>query len=299
MKTVPDICVVIPTLNREKELVDTIHAVLKQSHQNLELLVVDQSQSHQPETAKAIAAVTDKRFRYYLADPPSLPAARNFALRYARAPIVLFLDDDVTLPKDLVHWHLKTFEQHPEISAVAGRVMQKGFPVLPDVLQFDEYSISHGVFTATKPGFTNAFPGGNHSLRVKDALAVGGFDTRYYGSAFREESDMSLRLSQSGRKIYFQPKAELLHLAAHYGGTRVSGHIFDNPTFYKNEAFFTLRTVAKGKRWQAFKLKYTEYCVDKGGRHIENRRKKLFYAGIATALWRLAFGRQIVTRERG
>lgn len=295
----PDICVVIPTYRREEVLLDTIDGILKQSHQNLELLVVDQSTEHSAETATALAAINDPRFRYYLADPPSLPAARNFALRHTKALIVLYLDDDITPDKDLVKYHLQAFKEHPDISAVAGRVLQKGFPIKKNVLSFDDYAISEGVFTATDATYTNAFPGGNCALKVEDALRVGGFDTRFYANAFREESDMALKMSRAGMKIYFEPRASLLHLATHSGGTRAATYtdILDTKMFYKNELFFTIRAVRFRNLPKALSKKYREYCRGRG-RETGLRRSWYFGLGFLVACWRQLFGRQIITKER-
>ena len=294
----PDITVVVPTYRREKELVDTIHAMLTQSHKNLEVVVVDQSPGHLPETQKVLEGITDARFRYFRTTPPSLPAARNFALQVARAPIVLYLDDDIVPIKDLVKYHLQAFAEHPGISAVGGRVMQEGFPVQPKVLEFDKYAISHGVFTATEAGFTNAFPGGNCALKVADALKVGGFETRYYQNAFREESDMALKMTRAGMKIYYEPRAEILHLAAHYGGTRAKayGHLYDTPRFYRNELFFTLRSVAPEDLKEALSRKYKEYCYPV--RYFRAyRRRLLFILGYIAAKWRLRFGKPVISHE--
>lgn len=297
-KSTPDICVAIPTYMREQVLLDTINDVLSQSHKNLELVVVDQSPSHNESTAIALTKISDPRFRYFKAAPPSLPAARNFTLKVARAPIVLFLDDDVQLDPDIVKYHLAAFKKDPSISAVGGRVLQKGFPIKKDVLRFDEHAISHGVFTATKPAYTNAFPGGNHSLKVTDALKVGGFDTRYYWNAFREESDMSLKMVRNGMKIYYEPKAMLLHLAAPSGGTRTKTytHIYDTPYFYRNELFFTVGAVKPGLIIKALRKKYQEYCIVPSRRQGLQRRI-YFVLGLIVALWRRVFGRQIITKE--
>jgi len=295
---IPNICVALPTYNRGEILIDTIKDVLAQSYKNLELVVIDQSVNRSDELISELSKINDPRFRYFLADPPSLPAARNFALKVSRAPIVLFLDDDVKLKKNMVAEHLNAFKQHPEVSAVGGRVMQKDFPILPDVLKFDDFAIPHGVFTATKASYTNTFPGGNHSIKVKDALSVGGYDTRFYYNAFREESDMSLKMVRKGMTIYYEPKAELLHLAAHSGGTRAHktySHIFDSSIFYRNELFFTIRNAKHVLR--ALFYKYNEYC------RVPSRRQSLkrsyyFVVGLFVALWRSKFDKQIVTTER-
>ncbi len=292
----PDVTVAIPTYNREKELLETIRDVLAQSHGNLELLVVDQTPTHRAETHLALEGIRDRRFRYFRTVPPSIPAARNFALRRARAPYVVFFDDDVKMDEDLVEIFLESFRSRPELSAVGGRVLQEGFPVGREVLRFDEYAITHGMFTATEPGFTNAFPGGNCALRVADALSVGGFDERYRGNSFREESDLSLRMAAAGQLIYYEPRAVLTHLAAPYGGSRVKTHIYDNFGFYKNELFFTLRAVARPRLREALRRKYLQYC--RSVTHGRARRRRLFFwAGLLAASWRVLFGRRVIARE--
>jgi GT2 family glycosyltransferase len=294
--SLPDISVIIPTYNREQQLLDTIDAILSQSHHNLELLVLDQSRRHQPKTEAALAEIKDGRFRYIKIGPPSLPAARNFGLKVAKAPIALFLDDDIEADKDLVKFHLAAFAEHPDASAVGGRVLQDGFPIKKEVLKFDKHGVSHGVFTATQAGYTNAFPGGNHSLRVEAALALSGYDTRYYRIAFREESDMALKMSRAGMKIYYEPRAEIFHLDTVSGGLRHYTDLFDTLDFYRNDLFFVLRSVRLKNIPGALYAKFMEYC------HLRPlskalKRTTLFSLGFLTALRRLAFGRQIIAHE--
>ena len=291
-----DISVVIPTYNREAELIDTIRDVLGQSHTNLELLVMDQSRTHTPDFTTELKSIKDKRLRYIRIGPPSLPAARNFGLRAANAPIVLFLDDDIKTGKDLVKYHLEAFKKHPEISAVGGRVLQGGFPIMKDVLRFDKYGVSHGVFTATESDYTNTFPGGNHSIIVKDALKVGGYDTRYYRIAFREESDLSLRMIRAGLKIYYEPRAEIFHLNTVGGGLRHYTDLFDTIDFYRNDLFFVLHTVKFTDIAGALHAKFMEYChIRPLGKGL--KRSVYFCLGLLTAVRRLLFGRQVVSKE--
>lgn len=297
MKNKPEISIVIPTYERGEVLINTIKDSLNQSIKNIEVLVIDQTEQHQPEVAKKLSSISDSRFRYFLIRPPSVTAAKNFALSKARADIVLFLDDDVRFDSNLAKAHLQAYKKLPDISAVGGRVMQNGFPIMEDILRFDDIAVSRGVFTSPKGGYTNAFPGGNVSMKVKDALSVGGFDTRYYWNAFREESDMSIKMSKSGLKIYFEPKAELLHLATPSGGSRKHKYenIHDSPMFYRNEIFFTLR--AAKFPIKALKYKYAEYCEDRS-RRIKYRRTYYFYTGILAAIWRMIWNKQIVAKER-
>lgn len=287
----PLITVAIPTYNREEVLLDTIKDVLSQSEKNIELIIIDQTIKHNPKVQSELENIKDKRYRYFRTTPPSQTVARNFAIKKARSPYIIFLDDDVKIDKKLVETFLQTFHDLPDVSAIGGRVLQDGFPIKKDVLKFDKYAISHGVFTATEAGYTNAFPGGNCALKVNIALKLGGFDTRYRGNAFREESDMAMKMVKAGYLIYYQPKAELLHLAAPKGGNRVNTHIYDNSGFYRNELFFTLRYASRGNKIKAILKKYREYCVTEH-RKIIIKRSILFGFGIIVAIYRIIFGKQ-------
>lgn len=181
---------------------------------------------------------------------------------------------------------------------MGGRVNQKGFPVMNEILKFDDYAVSHGVFTSPQSGYTNAFAGGNCCLKVSAAMAVGGFDTRYYGNAFREESDMSLKLVKAGYKIWYEASAQLLHLAAPYGGNRVKGHIYDRAVFYRNELFFTLRHAQKGKKLRALRRKYREYCKTPQSSRTRLKRTVLFLLAFAAVGKRLTLDKQRIAKER-
>jgi len=50
------ISIVIPTYRREQVLVDTLHALLRQEPPADEILVVDQTERHEPATADQLAA---------------------------------------------------------------------------------------------------------------------------------------------------------------------------------------------------------------------------------------------------
>lgn len=293
----PTISVAIPTLNRGSVLLDTIKDVFEQDLQDFELLIIDQSMDRSIDYLNALKTYSkDKRFRYFHVTPPNVTTARNFALAKAESEYVVFLDDDVKLTKTLLRRYLGRFVTNPELSAIGGRVMQEGYQIIDEILHFDELAISSGVFTSPKSGFTNAFAGGNCALRVQDALAVGGFDTKYRNNAFREESDMSLKMSRAGMKIFFEPKAELLHLAAPRGGNRVSGDIWDHFGTYKNEVYFTLRYVSKQKLIESLRKKYKMYCLQV--RHFRAYKRRLFFfCAIPAAIIRIVFIGQREAKE--
>jgi GT2 family glycosyltransferase len=65
---------------------------------------------------------------------------------------------------------------------------------------------------------------GNLSVRRDRAIAVGGFDENFVGTAFRFETEFCRRLIAAGGRVLFQPTARILHLRAPRGGTRSYGN---------------------------------------------------------------------------
>jgi glycosyltransferase involved in cell wall biosynthesis len=124
MNNCPLISVVIPTYRREKLLRDSIVDVLKQDYPQFEVLVVDQTQTHEPDTQAFLDEMaTSGKIKLFRLDWASLPGARNYAVRRSSGEIILFIDDDVQLTPGFLATHAKNYVENPEIGAVAGRVL--------------------------------------------------------------------------------------------------------------------------------------------------------------------------------
>ena len=218
------VAVAIPTYNRDAVLVDTIESVLAQAYRPDEILVIDQSASHDAATAAYLAQKSsDGTIRYLHQAPPNLPGARNRALHETTADVVIFIDDDVVLADNFVSGHLRNYSSDRQVVAVAGRVKQRldwtqrKRPSMWDrMLDYRYFNLDSD---SRCEGIAN-FLGCNHSVGLEAARGVGGYDSNFQGVALREETDMALRLYQAGHKIVYDPLAELLHLAAPSGGCR-------------------------------------------------------------------------------
>jgi GT2 family glycosyltransferase len=277
-------------------LIDTIQQILADTFHDLELLVIDQTTQHEPGTIKALNAIKDDRFRYYLVGPPSGVAAKNFALQKARAEIVLFLDDDIDLSPACITQHVKAFAEDPDLMGVAGRVTQAGHEQTDTLLHFDKYGLSHGRFNYRRRKYTDTMPGGNMSVKRTAALEIGGFSTNFLRSQHREESEFCARYSRRYPKILFDPKASLLHLEAPYGGTRIKTDFADNPDFYKNNLYFMVRYC----RWYNLPVAILKqlrlYALRKDPR-LTLRRVPMFVVGLVVALKRVVWPIRIVSHE--
>lgn len=229
--TWPLISVIIPTYSREEPLRDSLVDVLKQDYPNFEVLVVDQTQKHQPETQAYLEELaTTGKIRWFCIDWASLPGARNYAVRRCAGEIILFIDDDVQLPAGFLAAHARNYLEQPEVGAVAGRVFDR--MKLADSKA--DLTIEYLPPQAMDPGIAWYYIDLVHTVKPQQVLTARGcnmsfrreiftqyglrFDERFGGSAVREESDFCLRLRQTGYQIWYDPAAYLVHLGEETGG---------------------------------------------------------------------------------
>ena len=290
-KDYPLVTVGIPTLGRDKVLLDTIGSVLSQDYPSYELIVADQTLDHDETFLNTLKEIKkDKRLRYYRVEPENLPAARNFILAKARGILTLFVDDDMKFKKNFIATHVKEHTDHPEVSVVTGRIEQKGLPVSDFPLYFDKYGLPQGTFNCPNSGPCQTIPGGNHSAKTDVLKKNGGYHTAYKYDAVREESDISHRLYAAGYKMYYSAEAAATHLLVSHGGSRIYKEQFDNFRFYVNDLLFMLRTVKLYRLPWAIFRRLRIYTGGPLGRRF--KRTGIFASGFVIALWLLIFERQ-------
>lgn len=258
MNNYPLFSVVIPTYRREKLLRDSIVDVLKQDYPHFEVLVVDQTQTHEPETQAFLDEMaTSGKIKLCKLDWASLPGARNYAVRRAEGEIILFIDDDVQLTPGFLTSHAKNYVENPEIGAVAGRVFDRmklgdsggelEIEYLPPEAMDPGIAWYHiDLVHTTKPQQVLTARGCNMSFRREVFTKYGiKFDERFRGSAVREESDFCLRFRKTGYKIWYDPDAYLVHLGEETGGCHdISMKSLEYQfTFYHNHFLLGLKNL--------------------------------------------------------
>lgn len=223
----PSLSVAIPTLGREKVLIDTVEALLALEQPADEILVIDQTQSRSEETASALQRWHDRgRVRWLRLTRASIPFAMNVGLREATSEVVLFLDDDIVPDAGLVAAHGRA-QRRPEVAGVTGMVLQPGeMPTKGD----PHVDRGHGLrrdldfrFSTTERCDIANVMAGNLSVKRAAAIACGGFDESFIGVAYRFETEFCRRLQRNGGRVVFEPAAVIHHLRAPSGGTRVWG----------------------------------------------------------------------------
>lgn len=207
------ISVVVPTYERRQDLEECIKSLLNSDVLPLEIIVLDSSPwDGIPDSA--IAHVT----RYISIPHKSRIYARNVGIFLARGEIVAFLDDDTVVDRS---WLSRLAESYvnPRVGGVGGRVIPHGKSreyhyrirrsdtgkVQRDGLVLGNFDMPVG------PLPVDHLPGCNMSFRRDALMQIGGFDERFQGNCFRDDTDVCLRTRDLGYELIYHPEALVWH----------------------------------------------------------------------------------------
>lgn len=205
--------IIIPTHGRREELLRVLHALSRQTVPPSEFEVVVICDGDVDGTANACRTGSPElpfSLRILVQENAGPAAARNRGVQETRAPLVVFLDDDV-IPD--TGW----LAAHVEAQAGEENLVTIG-PLLPPTdtrlsvwADWEERALCRqydamlaGRFHATYRQFYT----GNAAVRRRHLLAAGGFDARFQRA---EDVELALRLAQRGLRFAFLPEARAQH----------------------------------------------------------------------------------------
>jgi len=111
------VSVIIPVYNGETYIAEAVESILRQNHEPLEIIIVDDGSTDN--TAEIAAGLKcDVRYVHQLNSGPS--AARNRGLRMARGDVIGFLDVDDLWSENKLNIQLGHLEKNPEKEIVLG-----------------------------------------------------------------------------------------------------------------------------------------------------------------------------------
>jgi len=241
------VSVIVITHNREAVLRTSIQKILEQDYENFELVVVDRTERHTRET-EVFLENNKSSIRYFEITKPGIPRARNLGLSNALGDIVIFLDDDIEPPPDLISRHVEKYK-NPEVGGVTGRILEKNNTVHrfnKKIGYITAWGRNIGNRSLDKECFVKTAFGGNMSFKKEYMQDVGIFDVNYAGSGTLEETDYSYRFRKiTGKKILFSPDAVLLHFPQRDGseGEKSSKQIEFYHNYFHNLVLFFLKNM--------------------------------------------------------
>jgi glycosyltransferase involved in cell wall biosynthesis len=209
--------VIIPTYNRGVVLKKALDAYKIQSAPELvrEIIVIDDGSTDCTE-AIVLEASKDSSFpvRYLRQSNKGPAAARNYGIREARSPIILFTDSDIVPERDLVSQHFRWHKENPSSRvAVLGYVT---WPPDPRPTPFMEWYGGDGPLFAYQKFrhkkelvFANLYSC-NVSLKTEFLRTCGQFDEDFKIAAY-EDIELAYRLSKAGLRLLYNSHAIAYH----------------------------------------------------------------------------------------
>ncbi len=212
----PLISVIIPSFNRASILQRCLDHLAAQTlpAERFEIIVVDDGSSD--DTAAVVQAAAQRQAVVYERQANQGPAAaRNRGLARARAPWVLFLNDDALLVPRALEIHLEeharrgpkaavlgAFPMHPEFTPTDRPV---GFCMDRSDLIFDYYRMQPG-----QRYLHNHFYTCNLSIARDFVRAHGGFDEGFVRMG-AEDIELGVRLQLDGGEVFYRPDCVAQH----------------------------------------------------------------------------------------
>lgn len=218
----PQITIAICTYNRAGYLKDTLDDLATQnvSPGKFEILVVNNNSKDGTETVCEIFSKTqpEYNFRYVLEKQQGLSFARNRAAREAETPVLIYIDDDVKLPRDFVKTAINYSKKRPSTMCAGGRIHVTFDGADPDWIPDELMPMFglHDLGDEDKFYPPSNFPrGGNMMIRKSIFDAFGWFDT-YLGRKGTqllgsEEKHYFEKLRKNGVELHYWADLELTH----------------------------------------------------------------------------------------
>jgi glycosyltransferase involved in cell wall biosynthesis len=213
-----DISIVVCTHNRSRLLRTALEHLLAQDFGGIaaELIVVDNgSADDTAEVVRQFAADSPIPFRHRFEASQGISFARNHGWALARGPIIAFTDDDVEVAPDWARRIVRTFEAHPEVECVGGRVLPIWPSPPPAWLTREHWAplalLDYG--GATLHLDTNdprCLVGANLALRRETLTRLGGFSPAVQrvkdGIGSVEDHELLIRFWNAGGRALYVPE---------------------------------------------------------------------------------------------
>jgi GT2 family glycosyltransferase len=271
--------VVIPTLNRKKDLEECIRSIFSCSLQSSlkEVIVIDNnSEDGTIEFLKNLAE-KEPRLRFTKISERNAIKARNIGFNLASGDIIIHIDDDIVVDKEWLKCLIAPYDDN-SVGGVGGRLLCIGKTAGPNhghiVGKIAPWGQFFTNFDSGKLREVEFLHGSNMSFRRDLVLRVKGLDPNYKIN-WRDDTDLCVRIRKLGYRLLFQPAAVVWHKSAgsstrFSSGKRLYGYFWNREYFYYKN-IFTFSNI----HWSPiFTLSEVTFCMalfaKLGMRHLED-----------------------------
>jgi len=225
--------------NRADRIAQTLDSLLAQTHQNYEIILVDDGSTDQ--SAEVITAFLSSRVFYFKQANAGAPAARNFGFEKSTGEMIVFFDsDDLMLPSRLEEQQKAMIRENAAACAAGFYINLIGGDTYLPPAQGRE-SIMELFINRKLLGSTQSW-----MFSREMVSAVKGFDTNL---SCRQDIDIAFRILQLNPKVALVPKPLSLFID-HEGPERIMNN-WNSPKHLESKSRYhrkVLRYLAMQKR---------------------------------------------------
>jgi succinoglycan biosynthesis protein ExoA len=205
-----EISVILPVLNEEKYLEDSVNSILSQNFIGAIEVILAVGPS-QDQTMRIAQSIQSRDSRVVVVENPSgkTAAGLNLAIAAARYSIIVRVDGHSQIPKDYCETAFQILEQTGAVN-VGGIMAAEGVSLF-------ERAVARAMRSPLGVGASRFHTGGGAGesdtvylgcFRKEALVAVGGFDERFTRA---QDWELNFRLRQSGGVVYFDPRLKVTY----------------------------------------------------------------------------------------
>ena len=206
----PAISVILPVLNEEPHLEESVLAILSQDYQGIFeiILALGPSQDRTNEIANSLA-VRDKRIKLVANPTGKTAAGLNLAVASSQSSVIIRVDGHAKIPNNYLSVAI-------EILRETGAVNVGGVMAAEGISKFEK-AVARAMRSPLGVGASRFHTGGDAgevdtvylgAFRREAIIAAGGFDERYTRA---QDWELNHRLRKNGGKIYFDPRLHVTY----------------------------------------------------------------------------------------
>jgi GT2 family glycosyltransferase len=220
--------IIIPVFNKADLTRSCIDRLIKTTSPDLrcEIIIIDNASTD--DTDSMLGAYKDNVAVIRNKENAGFTIACNQGAQAASGEFLVILNNDVLVQDDWLQWIVETAERDNSIGAVGAKL------IFPDGTLQEAGGIIWNDASGANYGRTDDpnHPKYNYVRKVDYCSGacllvrrnvfheVGGFDARY-APAYYEDADLCFAVRKVGKKVVYQPRAEVIHLEGQTAGTDI------------------------------------------------------------------------------
>ncbi|WP_267225939.1 poly-beta-1,6-N-acetyl-D-glucosamine synthase [Dyella silvae] len=201
----PLVAVLIPCHNEERNIEETIGALMHSKYPNYEVIAINDGSTDR--TGEVLDRLSQRHERLrviHLVKNQGKAVGLNTAALLTRADLLIGIDGDALLDPWAVHWLVRHFER-PSVAAVTGNPRMRNRSTLLGRIQVGEFSAMVGMIKRAQRSNGAIFTvSGVVAAFRRSALHEVGYWTPH---RLTEDVDVSWKLQLAGWELHFEPRA--------------------------------------------------------------------------------------------